>query len=170
MQETSDLPFSSRKQTKRPWCWERLRAGGEADDRGWDGGMASPTQWTWVWVDSRSWWWTGRPGVLWFMGLQRVGHDWVTELNWFLLLPNTGLDTVAKDMDKTVKSLCPEEIYIPALHPIAVGLYRAISWWVSPGWGQTNLGKSHITWTPRCLNGHFALLEAETKTHPGLSH
>ena len=43
---------------------------------------ASPTQWPWVWVDSRSWWWTGRPGVLWFMGLQRVGHDWATELNW----------------------------------------------------------------------------------------
>ena len=67
---------------KRPWCWERLRAGGEGDDRGWDGWMASPTQWTWVWVNSGSWWWTGRPGVLWFMGLQRVGHDWTTELNW----------------------------------------------------------------------------------------
>ena len=67
---------------ERPWCWERLKAGGEGDDRGWDDWMASPTQWTRVWVDSRSWWWTGRPGVLWFMGLQRVGHDWVTELNW----------------------------------------------------------------------------------------
>ena len=67
---------------KRPWCWERLRAGGEGDNRGWDGCMASPTQWTWVWVNSRSWWWTGRPGVLRFMGSQRVGHDWVTELNW----------------------------------------------------------------------------------------
>ena len=67
---------------KRPWCWERLRAGGEGDDRGWDGWMASPTQWTCVWVDSGSWWWTGRPGVLRFMGSQRVGHDWVTELNW----------------------------------------------------------------------------------------
>ena len=55
---------------KRPWCWERLREGGEGDDRGWDGWMASPTQWTWVWVSSRSWWWTGRPGVLWFMGSQ----------------------------------------------------------------------------------------------------
>ena len=68
---------------KRPWCWERLRAGGEGDDRAWNGWMASPTQWTWVWVDSRSWWWTGRPGVLWFMGLQRVRHDWATELNWY---------------------------------------------------------------------------------------
>ena len=53
---------------KRPWCWKRLRAGGKGDDRGWSGWMASLTQWTWVWVDSRSWWWTGRPGVLWFVG------------------------------------------------------------------------------------------------------
>ena len=56
--------------------------GQEEKDRGWDGWMASPTQWTWVWVNSGSLWWTGRPGVLRFMGLQRVGHDWVTELNW----------------------------------------------------------------------------------------
>ena len=67
---------------KRPWCWERLRAGGEGDDRGWDGWMASLTQWTWVWVDSGSWWWTGKTGVLRFMGSQRVGHNRVTELNW----------------------------------------------------------------------------------------
>ena len=49
---------------KRPWCWERSKAGGEGDDRGWDGWMASPTQWTWVWASSGSWWWTGKPGVL----------------------------------------------------------------------------------------------------------
>ena len=76
---------------KRAWCWERLRAGGEGDARGWDGWMASPTRWTWVWVDSRRWWWTGSPGVLWFMGSQRVGHDWATELsdqNCSSLLPN----------------------------------------------------------------------------------
>ena len=66
----------------RPWCWERLKAGGEGDNREWDGWMASLTQWTWVWVDSGSWWWTGRPGMLPFMGSQRVGHDWATELNW----------------------------------------------------------------------------------------
>ena len=54
----------------------KIEGRGEGDDRGWDGWMASPTQWTWVWVDSRSWWWIGRPGVLWFMGSQRVGHDW----------------------------------------------------------------------------------------------
>ena len=63
---------------------ERLKAGGEGDNRGWDGWMASPTHWTWVWVNSGSWWLTGRPGALQFMGLQRVGHDWVTELNWTL--------------------------------------------------------------------------------------
>ena len=66
-----------------PGCWERLRAGGEGDDRGWDGWMASPTQWTWAWVDSGSLWWTGRPDVLQFMGLQSQIQlsDW-TELSW----------------------------------------------------------------------------------------
>ena len=67
---------------KRPWCWEGLGAGGEGDNRGWDGWMASPTRWTWVWENSGSWWWTGRPDVLRFMRSQKVGHDWVTELNW----------------------------------------------------------------------------------------
>ena len=66
---------------KRLWCWEGLGAGGEGDDRGWDGWMASLTR-TWVWVNSGSWWWTGRPGVQRFTGFQRVGHDWATELYW----------------------------------------------------------------------------------------
>ena len=67
---------------KRPWCLERLKVGGEGDDRGWDSWMASPTQWTWVWVNSGSWWWTGRPEVLQSMGSQNVGRlsNW-TELN-----------------------------------------------------------------------------------------
>ena len=65
---------------ERPWCWERLRAGGEGGDRGCDGWMASLTRWTWVWANSGIWWWTGKPGVLQFMGSQRVGHDWATEL------------------------------------------------------------------------------------------
>ena len=79
--ETNTFATWCKKPThwKRPWCWERLRARGEGDDRGWDGWMASPTQRTWVWVNSGSWWWTGRPGVLQSMGLQTVGHDWVTE-------------------------------------------------------------------------------------------
>ena len=74
---------------KRPWCWERLKAGRRRGQQrmaspfpmSW---MASPTQWTWVWVNSGSWWWTGRPDVLQSMGLHRVGHDWMTELNWRL--------------------------------------------------------------------------------------
>ena len=60
----------------------KIEVGGEGDDRGWGSWMASPTQWTWVWVNSGSWWWTGRPGVLHSMGSQRVRHDWATELNW----------------------------------------------------------------------------------------
>ena len=67
---------------KRSWGWQRLRAGREGNDRGWDVWMTSATRWTWVWVNSRCWWWTGRPGVLRFMGSQRVRHDWGTELIW----------------------------------------------------------------------------------------
>ena len=75
---------------KRPCCWERLKAGGKADDRGWNGWMASLTWWTWVWVGSGNWWWTGKPGMLQSMGSQRVGHDWTTDLililNWTCIL------------------------------------------------------------------------------------
>ena len=76
---------------KRPWCWERLKAGGEGDDRGWDVWMASLTQWTWVWVNSGSLGWTWRPGVLRSTGSRRVRHNWATELMSFcisLLLTN----------------------------------------------------------------------------------
>ena len=63
--------------------WRREQKEAEkGGDRGWDGWMASLTQWTWIWVNSGSWWWTGRPGMLQFMGSQRVRHDWVTKLNW----------------------------------------------------------------------------------------
>ena len=68
-----------------------MRKRGEGDDRGWDGWMASLTWWTWVWVNSGSWWWTGRPGVLWFMGSQRVGHDWATDLIWWEKVTKTFL-------------------------------------------------------------------------------
>ena len=67
---------------KRPWFGERLKSGGKGDDRGWDGWMASLTWCTWVSASSGSWWWTGRPGLLRFMGSQRVRHNWATELNW----------------------------------------------------------------------------------------
>ena len=75
---------------KRPWCWERLKTGGEGDNRGWDLWMALPTWWTWVWASSGSWWWTGKPGVLQSRGSQRVRHDWETEVNW------TGLRTTER--------------------------------------------------------------------------
>ena len=83
-------PHAELTHWKRPWCWEGLGAGGEGDDKGWDGWMASLMRWTWVWVNSGSWWWTGRPGVLLFLGSQRVGYGWASELNWteaLFLLP-----------------------------------------------------------------------------------
>ena len=76
------LPHAKRWLIGKDLDAEELRAGGEGDDRGWDGWMVSRTRWTRVWVNSGSWWGTGRPGVLRFMGSQRVGHDWATELNW----------------------------------------------------------------------------------------
>ena len=84
----------------KDWCWEGLGAGGEGDDRGWDGWMASPTRWTWVWVNSGSWWWTGRPGVLWFMGSQSRTQlsDW-TELN--------SLNVCKRDATNTNHNFCP---------------------------------------------------------------
>ena len=85
---------------KRLWCWEGLGAGGEGDDRGWDGWMASLTRWTWVCMNSRSWWWTGRPSVLRFMGWQRVGHDWATDLIWSDVIKNF-LDIVCKILENT---------------------------------------------------------------------
>ena len=66
---------------KRPWCLARSKAG-EGDDRGWDGWMVSPSWWTWVWASPRTWWWTGKLGVLQSMGLQTIGHNWAIELDW----------------------------------------------------------------------------------------
>ena len=99
---------------KRLWRWEGLRAGGKGDDRGWDGWMASPTQWTWVWVNSGSWWWTGRPGVPRFMGSQRVGHDWVTGLNCTELKPYEG-DFPGSPVVRTQCFHCPGPRFNPWL-------------------------------------------------------
>ena len=81
---------------KRPWCSERLKAGGEGDDRIWDGWMASWTQWTWVWVNSGSSWWTGGPGMLQSMGSPRVGHDWARGKHVPAYSRNTGEITVVR--------------------------------------------------------------------------
>ena len=75
-------PHAELTHWKWPWCWERLKGGGEGDNRGWDGWMVSLTQWIWVWTSSGSWWWTGKPGVLQSMGMQSARHDWATMLNW----------------------------------------------------------------------------------------
>ena len=98
---------------KIPWCWERLRAGEEADDRGWDGWMASPTQWAWVWVSSGSWWWTGRLGMLQSMGSQRVGHDWATELNWTELNHFRIWNRVGRREDLICKQKCLWRAWLP---------------------------------------------------------
>ena len=97
------------------WCWEGLGAGGEEDNRGWDGWMASLTRCTWVWVNCRRWWRTGRPGMLQFMGLQRVGHDWVNELNWtdltcfqfFAKWRNVSRELVRKEKEKQTNKKKP---------------------------------------------------------------
>ena len=129
---------------KRPCCWEGLGAGGEGDDRGWDGWMASLTQWTWVWVGSRSWCWTGRPGMWHLMGSQRVGHDWATELNWKLLNRDLDFFPSRTQEDSLCAVLCRSAVSNP-LRPhglktnksIAGGFFtilatkEALSWWLS---------------------------------------
>ena len=88
---------------KRPWFWERLKAG-KVDERGRDGWMASPTGWTWIWASSRSWWWTGKPGMLQSMVSQRVGHNWETEPNWKLQLNE-------KLLRNCTRPLCPSSLF-----------------------------------------------------------
>ena len=81
---------------------EKIEGRSRGDERGWDGWMASPTPWTWVWVDSRGWWWTGRPAVLQFMRSKRIGHNWATELKWKLPIlwpPDANSWLIWKDPD-----------------------------------------------------------------------
>ena len=129
---------------ERPWCWEGLGAGGEGDDKGWDGWMASLTQWTWVWVNSGNWWWTGRPGVLRFMRLQRVGHDWATELSWTELKITAGGDysheikghllfgrKIMTNLDSILKSrdiILPIKIHLVKAMVFPLVMYGCESW------------------------------------------
>ena len=101
-----------------------LGAGGEGDDRGWDGWIASLTQWTWVWVNSGSWWWTGRPGVLWFMGSQRVRHDWATELDWTEL--NHGFGKIPWRRERL-----PTPVFWPREFPGSMGSQRVGHGWAT---------------------------------------
>ena len=129
---------------KRPWCWEGLGAGGEGDDKGWDGWMASPTWCTWVWVDSGSCWWTGRPGVLRFMGLQRVGHDWATELNW------TGVVLVVKNPPANAGDIRDAGLILGQEDPLEEGMAThssilawRIPWTEEPG-GLQSMGSQRV--------------------------
>ena len=140
-----------------------LGAGGEGDDRGWDGWMASPTQWTWVWVNSGSWWWTGRTGMLRLMGSQRVGHDWATELNWTEL--NWWPATLKKQTNKNQYSGCwPSPFSVPTRGEkrriqrelfIKQSLTVSLLWWVpccSGQWGYRTQDEtsSLISWSFWC--------------------
>ena len=96
---------------KRPWCWERLKAGGEGDHRGWDGWMASLTQWTWVWASSGRWWWTGKPGMLQSMGSQRVGHYWVTEKQPQIGYISPWAGVISREGKKWQKCISKEKLF-----------------------------------------------------------
>ena len=97
---------------ENPWWWEGLGSGGEGDNRGWDGWMASPTWWAWVWVNSRSWRWTGSPGMLRFVGSQRVRHDWTTELNWLDKFSAKVLILIT--LSAVTESKVPDSLFIPS--------------------------------------------------------
>ena len=100
---------------KRPWCWERLKAGGEGDDRGWDGWMASVIPWMLVCPSSGSWWWTGKPGVLQSMGSQRIRHDWATELSLpkYLLASQFNISCVLNYHKINLSAACLYSFSIP---------------------------------------------------------
>jgi len=125
--------FEELTHLKRPWCWEWLRAGGEGDDRRWGGWIASPTEWTWVWVSSRSWWWTGKPGVLQSMGSERVEHDWTTKLSWssniFYVYQFTSVQSLSCERESVMPSshlilcrpllLLPQSLPVPGSFPVS---------------------------------------------------
>ena len=129
---------------KRPWSWEKLRAEGEGDDRGWDGCMVSLTQWTWVWVGSGSWLWTGRPGMLRFIGSQRIGHKWAAELNW----TDPVCHAISFDVQERLTCCSPLVAQSDTnewLNWTDVGI---INIWFLPNWNQTKT----LHWS-LCLHG-----------------
>ena len=128
---------------KRPWCWKGLGAGGEGDDRGWDGWMASLTRSTWVWVNSRSWWWIGRPGMLQFMGSKRGRLNSITELNW----------TERSPYKKNNASLFQTAVYF-SCHAACImsSSSESLSWFLIPLGDQVHqpLVKVCINWPLKC--------------------
>ena len=102
--ETPILCPPHMKNCKSPWCWERLKTGGEGDNRGWHGCMVLPTGWTWVWASSGSWWWTGKPGVLQSMGSKESGRT--EQLNWTWSCRPDSLDWRLRFLNGSLLSLC----------------------------------------------------------------
>ena len=124
----------------------KTEEGGEGDNRGWDGWMASPTQWTWVCVNSGRWWWTWRPGVLQFMVSQRVGHNWVTELNWTELRNWRGKKDVWSWPEPFSLMTCPKEG--------GRGEGKKGGWWALPEqmlWGSSVLVLSDCNFKYLCF-------------------
>ena len=120
---------------KRPCCWERLKSGGEGDNRRWDGWRASPTRWTWVWASYGSWWRTGKPGILQSIGSQRIRHNWTTELNWIETL------TMWLNYSESVK-VGPNPIWRCLYMKSNFGHTKGLQWFRCttelPKWGYSN--------------------------------
>ena len=149
---------------KRLWCWEGLGTGGEGDNRGWDGWMASPTRWTWVWVISGSWWWIGKPVMLQSMGLQRVGHDWVTELKVNHCRCFQHLKEITRDRGLHI-FWWPHDYFISfrikKTHILILSKAQMItldSWGFSPANDRKQMAAVMVSCRPRTSSGHLPLL------------
>ena len=141
---------------KRLWCWEGFGAREEGDDGGWDGWMASPTRWTRVWVNSGSWWWTRRPGVLRFMGSQRVRHYWETELNWTLMTQM--VKNLSGMWGIWVQSLSGEDSQEEGIATHSSIFVWRIPWTEEPG-GLQSMGSQKVRygWATNTFTFHFLL-------------
>ena len=134
-----------------------MGAGGEGDDKGWDGWMASLTWWTWVWVNFRIWWWTGRPGLLQFMGSQKVGHDWATELNW------TECSTVCVRAQSGPTLCNPMDCSLPGSSVHGISQARILEW-VAISFSRGSSQTRDRTWVP-CIAGKFFTIWAIRGLH-----
>ena len=150
---------------KRPWCWERLKAGGEGDDRGWDGWMASLTQRTWVWASSGRWWRTGQPGMLQSLGSQRVRHDWVIEWQqWYKYshpcpLHATNVTSAGSTVSENLTAAFEQAVQAASRAPLHPGIR---GWMLVRRWGRDRDHHPHVTHTshsaPKALPKKILLL------------
>ena len=146
-----------------------IGTGGEGDDRGWDGWKASPTRWTWVWVISGSWRWTGRPGVLHFMGSQRVGHDWETELNWRFRIATSFLKFIVPSHFANAVNKIKLRFMVPGLQSIVVEQSLSCVWLFLTPWTATHQASLFFTISQSLLKFMSTVLVMLSKLHPSLS-